>query len=143
MGLQTVMITGHNPFTAAAISKQAGIQDYLAEFTPEDKVAYIREEQAKGKVVAMMGDGTNDAPALAQADVALVMNAGTEAAKEAANMVDLESDPTKLIRIVEIGKQLLITRGALTTFSIANDLAKDSDYPRSLCQHLALVSSDG
>ena len=124
MGLRTIMITGDNPLTAAAISKQAGIDEFLAEYTPEAKVAYIREEQAKGKLVAMMGDGTNDAPALAQADVALAMNAGTEAAKEAANMVDLDSDPTKLIKVVEIGKQLLITRGALTTFSIANDVAK-------------------
>ncbi len=124
MGLRTIMITGDNPLTAAAISKQAGIDEYLAEVTPENKVAYIREEQAKGKLVAMMGDGTNDAPALAQADVALAMNAGTEAAKEAANMVDLDSDPTKLIKVVEIGKQLLITRGSLTTFSIANDVAK-------------------
>ncbi len=124
MGLRTIMITGDNPLTAATISERAGIDEFLAEFTPEDKVAYIREEQAKGKIVAMMGDGTNDAPALAQADVALAMNAGTEAAKEAANMVDLDSDPTKLVKVVEIGKQLLITRGALTTFSIANDVAK-------------------
>lgn len=124
MGLRTVMITGDNPLTAATIAKRAGVDDFLAEATPETKLAYIRKEQAGGKLVAMMGDGTNDAPALAQADVALAMNAGTQAAKEAANMVDLDSDPTKLIEVVEIGKQLLITRGSLTTFSIANDVAK-------------------
>src|ERR1700719_2958838 len=124
MGLRTVMITGDNPLTAATIAKKAGVDDFLAEAKPEDKLAYIRNEQAEGKLVAMMGDGTNDAPALAQADVALAMNAGTQAAKEAANMVDLDSDPTKLIEVVEIGKQLLMTRGALTTFSIANDVAK-------------------
>lgn len=124
MGLRTVMITGDNPLTAATIAKQAGVDDFLAEATPETKLAYIRKEQAGGKLVAMMGDGTNDAPALAQADVALAMNAGTQAAKEAANMVDLDSDPTKLIEVVEVGKQLLITRGSLTTFSIANDVAK-------------------
>lgn len=124
MGLRTVMITGDNPLTAATIAKQAGVDDFLAKATPEDKLAYIRKEQAEGKLVAMMGDGTNDAPALAQGDVALAMNAGTQAAKEAANMVDLDSDPTKLIEVVEIGKQLLMTRGALTTFSIANDVAK-------------------
>jgi K+-transporting ATPase ATPase B chain len=124
MGLQTVMITGDNPLTAATIAKQAGVDDFLAQATPETKLAYIRKEQAEGKLVAMMGDGTNDAPALAQADVALAMNAGTQAAKEAANMVDLDSDPAKLIEVVEIGKQLLITRGSLTTFSIANDVAK-------------------
>ena len=124
MGLRTVMITGDNPLTAATIAKQAGVDDFLAQATPETKLAYIRKEQAGGKLVAMMGDGTNDAPALAQADVALAMNAGTQAAKEAANMVDLDSDPTKLIEVVEIGKQLLITRGSLTTFSIANDVAK-------------------
>jgi len=124
MGLRTVMITGDNPLTAATIAKKAGVDDFLAQATPEDKLAYIRKEQAEGKLVAMMGDGTNDAPALAQADVALAMNAGTQAAKEAANMVDLDSDPTKLIEVVEIGKQLLMTRGALTTFSIANDVAK-------------------
>jgi potassium-transporting ATPase ATP-binding subunit len=124
MGLRTVMITGDNPLTAATIAKKAGVDDFLAEATPEDKLAYIRKEQADGKLVAMMGDGTNDAPALAQADVALAMNAGTQAAKEAANMVDLDSDPTKLIEVVEIGKQLLMTRGALTTFSVANDVAK-------------------
>ncbi len=124
MGLRTVMITGDNPLTAATIASQAGVDDYLAQATPETKLAYIRKEHEGGKLVAMMGDGTNDAPALAQADVALAMNAGTQAAKEAANMVDLDSDPTKVIEVVEIGKQLLITRGALTTFSIANDVAK-------------------
>jgi len=124
MGLRTVMITGDNPLTAATIAKQAGVDDFVAQATPETKLAYIKKEQADGKLVAMMGDGTNDAPALAQADVALAMNAGTQAAKEAANMVDLDSDPTKLIEVVEIGKQLLMTRGALTTFSIANDVAK-------------------
>ena len=124
MGLRTVMITGDNPLTAATIAKKAGVDDFLAEATPETKLAYIKKEQVGGKLVAMMGDGTNDAPALAQADVALAMNAGTQAAKEAANMVDLDSDPTKLIEVVEIGKQLLVTRGSLTTFSIANDVAK-------------------
>jgi K+-transporting ATPase ATPase B chain len=124
MGLRTVMITGDNPLTAATIAKKAGVDDFLAQAKPEDKLAYIRREQAEGKLVAMMGDGTNDAPALAQADVALAMNAGTQAAKEAANVVDLDSDPTKLIEVVEIGKQLLMTRGALTTFSVANDVAK-------------------
>ncbi|HMB95571.1 MAG TPA: potassium-transporting ATPase subunit KdpB, partial [Tepidisphaeraceae bacterium] len=124
MGLRTVMVTGDNPLTAAAIAGQAGVDDFLAQATPETKLAYLRQQQAEGKLVAMMGDGTNDAPALAQADVALAMNAGTQAAKEAANMVDLDSDPTKLIEVVEIGKQLLMTRGSLTTFSIANDVAK-------------------
>jgi len=124
MGLRTVMITGDNKLTAAAIAAQAGVDDFLAQATPETKLAYIKKEQEGGKLVAMMGDGTNDAPALAQADVALAMNAGTQAAKEAANMVDLDSDPTKLIEVVEIGKQLLMTRGSLTTFSIANDVAK-------------------
>jgi K+-transporting ATPase ATPase B chain len=124
MGLRTVMITGDNPLTAATIAKRAGVDDFVAQAKPQDKLDYIRREQAEGKLVAMMGDGTNDAPALAQADVALAMNAGTQAAKEAANMVDLDSDPTKLIEVVEIGKQLLMTRGALTTFSIANDVAK-------------------
>jgi len=124
MGLRTVMITGDNPLTAAYIAAKAGVDDFLAQATPETKLAYIRKEQTGGKLVAMMGDGTNDAPALAQADVGLAMNAGTQAAKEAANMVDLDSDPTKLIEVVEIGKQLLITRGSLTTFSIANDVAK-------------------
>jgi K+-transporting ATPase ATPase B chain len=124
MGIRTVMITGDNPLTAAAIAKEAGVDDFLAQARPEDKLALIRREQAKGKLVAMTGDGTNDAPALAQADVGLAMNAGTQAAKEAGNMVDLDSNPTKLIEVVEIGKQLLITRGALTTFSVANDVAK-------------------
>jgi potassium-transporting ATPase ATP-binding subunit len=124
MGLRTVMVTGDNPLTAAAIAAKAGVDDFVAEATPEAKLAYIRKEQASGKLVAMMGDGTNDAPALAQADVGVAMNSGTQAAKEAGNMVDLDSDPTKLIEVVEVGKQLLMTRGALTTFSIANDLAK-------------------
>ncbi|MDZ7926628.1 MAG: potassium-transporting ATPase subunit KdpB [Agrobacterium sp.] len=124
MGIRTVMITGDNPMTAAAIAAEAGVDDFLAQATPENKLDLIREEQAKGKLVAMCGDGTNDAPALAQADVGVAMNTGTVAAREAGNMVDLDSDPTKLIEIVEIGKQLLMTRGALTTFSIANDIAK-------------------
>jgi len=124
MGIRTMMITGDNPLTAAAIARQAGVDDFLAEARPEDKMALIKREQAKGKLVAMTGDGTNDAPALAQADVGVAMNTGTQAAKEAGNMVDLDSNPTKLIEIVEIGKQLLITRGALTTFSVANDVAK-------------------
>ena len=124
MGIKTVMITGDNPLTAAAIASEAGVDDFLAEATPEDKMALIKREQADGKLVAMTGDGTNDAPALAQADVGVAMNTGTQAAKEAGNMVDLDSNPTKLIEIVEIGKQLLMTRGALTTFSIANDVAK-------------------
>lgn len=124
MGLRTVMVTGDNQLTAKAIAEQAGVDDFIAQATPEAKLAYIRKEQASGKLVAMMGDGTNDAPALAQADVGVAMNSGTQAAKEAGNMVDLDSDPTKLIEVVEIGKQLLMTRGALTTFSIANDLAK-------------------
>jgi K+-transporting ATPase ATPase B chain len=124
MGLRTVMVTGDNPLTAKTIAKQAGVDDYIAQATPEAKLAYIRKEQQGGKLVAMMGDGTNDAPALAQADVGVAMNSGTQAAKEAGNMVDLDSDPTKLIEVVEVGKQLLMTRGALTTFSIANDLAK-------------------
>ncbi|WP_111561753.1 potassium-transporting ATPase subunit KdpB [Rhizobium sp.] len=124
MGIRTVMVTGDNPMTAAAIAAEAGVDDFLAQATPENKLALIREEQAKGKLVAMCGDGTNDAPALAQSDVGVAMNTGTVAAREAGNMVDLDSDPTKLIEIVEIGKQLLMTRGALTTFSIANDVAK-------------------
>jgi K+-transporting ATPase ATPase B chain len=124
MGIRTVMVTGDNPLTAAAIASEAGVDDFLAEATPEDKMRLIRREQADGKLVAMTGDGTNDAPALAQADVGVAMNSGTQAAKEAGNMVDLDSNPTKLIEIVEIGKQLLMTRGALTTFSIANDVAK-------------------
>ncbi len=124
MGIRTMMITGDNPLTAAAIARQAGVDDFLAEAKPEDKMALIKSEQSKGRLVAMTGDGTNDAPALAQADVGVAMNTGTQAAKEAGNMVDLDSNPTKLIEIVEIGKQLLITRGALTTFSVANDVAK-------------------
>ena len=124
MGIRTVMITGDNPRTAAAIAAEAGVDDFLAEATPEDKMALIKREQLGGSMVAMTGDGTNDAPALAQADVGVAMNTGTQAAKEAGNMVDLDSNPTKLIEIVEIGKQLLITRGSLTTFSIANDVAK-------------------
>jgi K+-transporting ATPase ATPase B chain len=124
MGIRTVMITGDNPLTAATIAREAGVDDFLAQATPEDKMALIKREQAGGKLVAMTGDGTNDAPALAQADVGVAMNTGTQAAKEAGNMVDLDSNPTKLIEIVEIGKQLLMTRGALTTFSIANDVAK-------------------
>jgi K+-transporting ATPase ATPase B chain len=124
MGIKTVMVTGDNPVTAAAIASEAGVDDFIAEATPEDKLAYIRAEQAKGRLIAMCGDGTNDAPALAQADVGVAMQSGTQAAREAGNMVDLDSNPTKLIEIVEIGKQLLMTRGSLTTFSIANDVAK-------------------
>jgi len=124
MGVKTVMVTGDNPLTAKYIAEKAGVDDFIAEAKPEDKMNYIRKEQASGKLVAMMGDGTNDAPALAQADVGVSMNSGTQAAKEAGNMVDLDNDPTKLIEVVEIGKQLLITRGTLTTFSIANDVAK-------------------
>jgi K+-transporting ATPase ATPase B chain len=124
MGLRTVMITGDNPLTAKAIAEEAGVDDFLAEATPENKLELIRSEQAGGKLVAMTGDGTNDAPALAQADVGVAMQSGTQAAKEAGNLVDLDSDPTKLIEIVETGKQMLITRGALTTFSVANDVAK-------------------
>ena len=124
MGIRTVMITGDNPLTAAAIAQEAGVDDFLAEAKPEDKMALIKREQAGGKLVAMTGDGTNDAPALAQADVGVAMNSGTQAAKEAGNMIDLDSNPTKLIEVVEIGKQLLMTRGSLTTFSIANDVAK-------------------
>lgn len=124
MGIRTIMITGDNPLTAAAIAAEAGVDDFLAEATPQGKLDMIRDYQEKGHLVAMTGDGTNDAPALAQADVAVAMNTGTQAAKEAGNMVDLDSSPTKLIQIVKIGKQLLMTRGALTTFSIANDAAK-------------------
>jgi K+-transporting ATPase ATPase B chain len=124
MGIRTVMITGDNPRTAKAIAAEAGVDDFLAEATPELKMKMIKDEQAKGKLVAMTGDGTNDAPALAQADVGVAMNTGTQAAKEAGNMVDLDSDPTKLLEVVEVGKQLLMTRGSLTTFSIANDVAK-------------------
>jgi K+-transporting ATPase ATPase B chain len=124
MGIKTVMVTGDNKLTAAKIAEESGVDDFLAEATPERKLALIREEQSEGRLVAMTGDGTNDAPALAQADVGVAMNTGTQAAREAGNMVDLDSNPTKLIEIVEVGKQLLITRGALTTFSIANDVAK-------------------
>jgi K+-transporting ATPase ATPase B chain len=124
MGIRTVMITGDNPRTAAAIARESGVDDFLAQATPETKMQLIKDEQAKGKLVAMTGDGTNDAPALAQADVGVAMNTGTQAAKEAGNMVDLDSDPTKLLEVVEVGKQLLMTRGTLTTFSIANDVAK-------------------
>ncbi|MHB1283066.1 MAG: HAD-IC family P-type ATPase, partial [Metallibacterium scheffleri] len=124
MGIYTVMITGDNRLTAAAIAAEAGVDDYQAEATPETKLALIRKYQAEGRLVAMTGDGTNDAPALAQADVAVAMNSGTQAAREAGNMVDLDSNPTKLIEVVEVGKQMLMTRGSLTTFSIANDVAK-------------------
>ena len=124
MGIKTVMITGDNPMTAAAIAAEAGVDDFLAQATPEAKLTLIREYQSGGRLVAMTGDGTNDAPALAQADVAVAMNSGTQPAREAANMVDLDSNPTKLIEIVEIGKQLLMTRGSLTTFSLANDVSK-------------------
>ena len=124
MGIKTVMVTGDNPVTAASIASEAGVDDFIAEATPEDKLAYIRKEQTGGRLIAMCGDGTNDAPALAQADVGVAMQSGTQAAREAGNMVDLDSNPTKLIEIVEIGKQLLMTRGSLTTFSIANDVAK-------------------
>ncbi|MGH6852522.1 MAG: HAD-IC family P-type ATPase, partial [Methylocella sp.] len=124
MGVRTVMITGDNRLTAAKIAEESGVDDFLAQATPEEKLNLIRDEQAKGKLVAMCGDGTNDAPALAQADVGVAMNTGTQAAREAGNMVDLDSNPTKLIEIVEIGKQLLMTRGALATFSISNDVAK-------------------
>ncbi len=124
MGIRTVMVTGDNKLTAAKIAEEAGVDDFLAQATPEKKLELIRDEQAGGRLIAMTGDGTNDAPALAQADVGVTMNTGTQAAREAGNMVDLDSNPTKLIEIVEVGKQLLITRGALTTFSIANDVAK-------------------
>jgi K+-transporting ATPase ATPase B chain len=124
MGIKTVMVTGDNRLTAAKIAEESGVDDFLAEATPEAKLALIKEQQQGGRLVAMTGDGTNDAPALAQADVGVAMNTGTQAAREAGNMVDLDSNPTKLIEIVEVGKQLLITRGALTTFSIANDVAK-------------------
>ena len=124
IGIRTIMCTGDNPLTAATIAAEAGVDGYIAECKPEDKIKEIKKEQAEGKIVAMTGDGTNDAPALAQADVGMAMNSGTSAAKEAANMVDLDSNPTKILEVVEIGKQLLITRGSLTTFSIANDIAK-------------------
>jgi K+-transporting ATPase ATPase B chain len=124
LGIRTVMVTGDNPLTAAAIAAEAGVDDLIAEATPEKKLQRIRAEQAEGKMVAMCGDGANDAPALAQADVGLAMNDGTQAAREAANLVDLDSDPTKLLDVVQVGKELLVTRGALTTFSVANDVAK-------------------
>ena len=124
MGIRSVMVTGDNPLTAAAIASEAGVDDFLAQATPKDKLEYIKKEQAGGRMIAMTGDGTNDAPALAQADVGLAMNTGTTAAREAGNMVDLDSNPTKLIEVVAIGKQLLITRGALTTFSIMNDVVE-------------------
>ena len=142
MGIKTIMITGDNPLTAAAIAAEAGVDDFLAQATPENKLKLIREYQAGGRLVAMTGDGTNDAPALAQADVAVAMNTGTQAAKEAGNMVDLDSNPTKLIEIVEIGKQLLMTRGALTTFSIANDVAKYfAIIPAAFATHLPRCSN--
>ncbi len=124
MGIKTVMITGDNPLTATTIAAEAGVDDFMAEAKPEDKLRRIREEQSNGHLVGMIGDGTNDAPALAQADIGIVMNSGTQAAREAGNMIDLDSNPTKLIEVVEVGKQLLMTRGSLTTFSIANDVAK-------------------
>ncbi len=124
MGIRTVMVTGDNPLTAAAIAAEAGVDDVIAEATPEKKLARIRQEQGEGRMVAMCGDGANDAPALAQADVGMAMNDGTQAAREAANLVDLDSDPTKLLDVVQVGKELLVTRGALTTFSVANDVAK-------------------
>lgn len=124
MGIKTLMCTGDNPLTAATIAKEAGLDRFIAECKPEDKIEAIKKEQAQGKIVAMTGDGTNDAPALAQADVGIAMNSGTQAAKEAANMIDLDSNPTKILEVVEIGKDLLITRGSLTTFSMANDIAK-------------------
>ena len=137
MGIKTVMITGDNRLTAAAIAAEAGVDDFLAEATPEAKLKMIRDYQAEGRLVAMTGDGTNDAPALAQADVAVAMNTGTQAAKEAGNMVDLDSNPTKLLEIVETGKQLLMTRGSLTTFSIANDVAEVlRDHPGDVRHHL-------
>jgi K+-transporting ATPase ATPase B chain len=141
MGIKTVMITGDNPLTAAAIAAEAGVDDFLAEAKPEDKLSRIREEQANGHLVGMIGDGTNDAPALAQADVGLAMNTGTQAAREAGNMVDLDSNPTKLIEVVETGKQLLMTRGALTTFSIANDVAKYFAIIPAIATSLYVTSS--
>ncbi|MEZ0370125.1 MAG: potassium-transporting ATPase subunit KdpB, partial [Candidatus Sericytochromatia bacterium] len=142
MGIRTVMITGDNPLTAAAIAAESGVDDFLAEATPENKLARIRAEQANGRLVAMVGDGTNDAPALAQSDVGVAMNTGTQAAREAGNMVDLDSNPTKLIEVVEIGKQLLMTRGSLTTFSIANDVAKYFAILPALFAWLYAVSPD-
>ena len=144
MGIRTVMVTGDNRLTAAKIAEEAGVDDFLAEATPERKLELIRHEQAEGRLVAMTGDGTNDAPALAQADVGVAMNTGTQAAREAGNMVDLDSNPTKLIEIVEVGKQLLITRGALTTFSIANDVAKYfAILPAIFAATYATAGSDG
>jgi K+-transporting ATPase ATPase B chain len=139
MGIKTLMITGDNPLTAAAIAAEAGVDDFIAEATPEVKLARIKEEQKKGHLIAMTGDGTNDAPALAQADVGVAMNTGTQASREAGNMVDLDSNPTKLLDIVEIGKQLLITRGALTTFSIANDVAKYFAILPAMLSHLYAI----
>jgi K+-transporting ATPase ATPase B chain len=143
MGIRTVMITGDNPRTAAAIAAEAGVDDFMAEATPEDKMRRIKAEQEAGHLVAMTGDGTNDAPALAQADVGVAMNTGTQAAREAGNMVDLDSDPTKLIDIIEIGKQLLMTRGSLTTFSLANDVAKYFAILPALFAGIAAVSGKG
>ena len=144
MGIRTVMVTGDNRLTAAKIAEESGVDDFLAEATPEAKMALIRDQQAEGRLVAMTGDGTNDAPALAQADVGVAMNTGTQAAREAGNMVDLDSNPTKLIEIVEVGKQLLITRGALTTFSIANDVAKYfAILPAVFAATYALAGEDG
>ena len=136
MGIRTIMLTGDNRITASVIAEEAGVDDFIAEATPEDKISVIQAEQAQNKIVAMTGDGTNDAPALAQANVGVAMNSGTQAAKEAANMVDLDSDPTKLIDIVTIGKQLLITRGALTTFSVANDISKYFAIIPAICSQL-------
>lgn len=143
MGIRTIMVTGDNPLTAAAIAAEAGVDDYIAEATPEMKLELIQKEQADGRLIAMTGDGTNDAPALAQADVAVAMNTGTEASREAGNMVDLDSNPTKLLEIVEIGKQLLMTRGALTTFSIANDVAKYFAIIPATFSSLYIVESSG
>jgi potassium-transporting ATPase ATP-binding subunit len=143
MGIRTVMITGDNPRTAAAIAAEAGVDDFMAEAKPEDKMQRIKQEQQAGHLVAMTGDGTNDAPALAQADVGVAMNTGTQAAREAGNMVDLDSDPTKLIDIIEIGKQLLMTRGALTTFSLANDVAKYFAILPALFAGLAVANGKG
>ena len=144
MGIRTVMVTGDNRLTAAKIADESGVDDFLAEATPEAKMELIRSQQAEGRLVAMTGDGTNDAPALAQADVGVAMNTGTQAAREAGNMVDLDSNPTKLIEIVEVGKQLLITRGALTTFSIANDVAKYfAILPAVFASTYAVAGQDG
>jgi K+-transporting ATPase ATPase B chain len=143
MGIKTVMITGDNPLTAAAIAAETGVDDFLAEAKPEDKLRKIREEQANGRLVGMIGDGTNDAPALAQSDVGIAMSNGTQAAREAGNMVDLDSNPTKLIEVVEVGKQLLMTRGALTTFSIANDVAKYFAIIPAIAATLYAVGAQG